>query len=290
MRIMGQTVRPHLPHLIIAFPDLSDRSTPSARLLDDLRSGQPHQEDHSCAGLLPRPRVPTRLWQADHRLAGVSRPRQRDHRRPRPSRLIAGRSNRPREAVITDFGTVAALFDLARQLRLTEPINGHVSGAGPSDGTYLLLAAINRCVAPWSKIRIARWFEGTSLRRITDVCPSQLTSQRFWDHKTRGSPLAIEQRFRFLPSPDRWQYTQSGGWRLLLTTSPDDPGSRTGRDQAPVTSCLRICIAPSTESSRTDQASPLSSWRVARLRRLKTCFACSSGPTITPSLCPRVEP
>ena len=63
---------------------------------------------------------------------------------------------------------------------------------------------------------------------------------------------------------------------------------RDGYDAA--SSCLRICIALSTESSSTDQASPLSSCRVARLRRLKTCLACSSGPTITASLCPRVEP
>ena len=52
----------------------------------------------------------------------------------------------------------------------------------------------------------------------------------------------------------------------------------------PAPSCLRICSALSTESSSTDHASPLSSWRLERLRRLKTCLACSSGPTITASL------
>src|SRR5262249_30610205 len=75
---------------------------------------------------------------------------------------------RPREAIITDFGAVAALSDIARRLRLTEPIDRHVpkAGTGPSVGTSRLLAAINRCVAPGSKVRIARGFEGTVLRRL----------------------------------------------------------------------------------------------------------------------------
>jgi transposase len=39
---------------------------------------------------------------------------------------------------------------------------------------------------------LARWFEGTALRRLLDVRPQQLTSQRFWDHMARVSPRAIE--------------------------------------------------------------------------------------------------
>jgi transposase len=101
---------------------------------------------------------------------------------------------RPREAVITDFGAVVALYDLAQQLKLSDHIDRHVpkAGSGPSVGTYLLLAAINRCVAPCSKVQMARWFEGTALRRLLDVRPQQLTSQRFWDHMARVSPQAIE--------------------------------------------------------------------------------------------------
>jgi transposase len=130
---------------------------------------------------------PTIVWQkylgrADDIIAALA-----------PARPGAKPPEPPREAVITDFGAVAALFDLARRLQLTEHIDRHVSkaGTGPSVGTYLLLAAINRCVAPCSKVRIARWFEGTALRRLTDVRPSQLTSQRFWDHMTRVSAQAI---------------------------------------------------------------------------------------------------
>ena len=55
-------------------------------------------------------------------------------------------------------------------------------------------------------------------------------------------------------------------------------------------SCARISRALCTESSSTDQERPLSSWRVARFRRLKTSRTASSGPTITASLWPRLEP
>ncbi len=91
---------------------------------------------------------------------------------------------KPREALITELGASAALYDLAQRLRLVEFIDRHVPkrGNGPSVGTYLLVAAINRCVAPRSKVRIADWFEQTVLRRLVNVRAKQLTSQRFWDN------------------------------------------------------------------------------------------------------------
>src|SRR5436309_12542578 len=131
---------------------------------------------------------PTIVWQkylgrADDIIAALADP-QPD---PQPPA-------RTREAVITDFGAVVALYDLAQQLELCDHIDRHVpkAGSGPSVGTYLLLAAINRCVAPCSKVQMARWFEGTALRRFVNVRPQQLTSQRFWDHMARVSPQAIE--------------------------------------------------------------------------------------------------
>jgi transposase len=131
---------------------------------------------------------PTIVWQkylgrADDIIAALAPPTP-DPQRPAQTR----------EAVITDFGAVVALFDLAQQLRLVDHIERHVPKAstGPSVGTYLLLAAVNRCVAPCSKVQMARWFEGTALRRFLDVRPQQLTSQRFWDHMARVSPQAIE--------------------------------------------------------------------------------------------------
>ena len=99
----------------------------------------------------------------------------------------------PREVVVRNFAAPAALYDLACRLRLVELIDRHVPkrGAGPSVGTYLLVAALNRCVAPCSKAQIGAWFETTALRRWLPLEPRQLTSQRFWDHMDRVSPEAI---------------------------------------------------------------------------------------------------
>ena len=73
-------------------------------------------------------------------------------------------------------------------------IDRHVPkrGSGPSVGTLLVLAAINRAVAPTSKAGMATWYERTSLSRWFQLKPTQLTSQRFWDtwtacHRRRSS-------------------------------------------------------------------------------------------------------
>ena len=93
----------------------------------------------------------------------------------------------PKEAAVAEFGAVVALYDLARRLELVDTIDAHVpkGGAGPSVGTYLLVAILNRCVAPCSKAAIGAWFSETVLRRLVDIEPRQLTSQRFWDNMDR---------------------------------------------------------------------------------------------------------
>src|SRR5256885_16943435 len=59
----------------------------------------------------------------------------------------------PTRARLSQFGGVAALYDLAQQLRLVELIDEHASKRhqGPSLGQYMLVAAINRCLAPTSR-------------------------------------------------------------------------------------------------------------------------------------------
>lgn len=97
-------------------------------------------------------------------------------------------------APIYDFGAVVALFNLAERLRLVELIDRHLpkrTGTAPSVGTYLLLAALNRAVAPRSKAQLGAWFEGTSLARLMKISAGQLTSQRFWDNMDRVSEEAI---------------------------------------------------------------------------------------------------
>jgi transposase len=101
---------------------------------------------------------------------------------------------KPKEAVIIEFGAVAALYDLAKRLELSEHIDRHVpkQGRGPTVGEYLLVAILNRCVAPRSKSSIAKWFQGTLLRRIMKLDGGQLSSQRFWENMDRVTRQAIE--------------------------------------------------------------------------------------------------
>jgi transposase len=98
-----------------------------------------------------------------------------------------------REAIIADFGAVTALYDLAKRLCLTEHIDRHVpkQGPGATVGEYLLVAILNRCVAPCSKAAIGKWFQGTVLRRLMDIDTKQLSSQRFWENMDRVSHEAI---------------------------------------------------------------------------------------------------
>jgi transposase len=157
-----------------------------ASIIKKIIRGRPYYYARECRRIDGKPTI---VWQkylgrADDIIAALA-PSQPDTKPPA----------QPREAVITDFGAVVALYDLAQRLNLIDHIDRHVpkAGTGPSVGTYLLIAALNRCVAPGSKAQMARWFEDTALRRLVDVRPHQLTSQRFWDHMARVSPQAIQQ-------------------------------------------------------------------------------------------------
>ena len=96
--------------------------------------------------------------------------------------------------LVRDFGAVAALFDLAQRLRLVEHVDHHVPqrGSGPSVGTYLLVAVLNRCLAPCSEPGIAAWYDRTVLPELLPVQASQLSSEHFWDNFDRVTPDAIQ--------------------------------------------------------------------------------------------------
>ena len=101
--------------------------------------------------------------------------------------------SKPEQAIVREFGAVAALYDIARQLRIVEHIDRHVPKrtGEVSVGTYLLISILNRCVAPCSKAGIGNWFETTILPHWLDVQARQLTSQRFWDNMDRVPDAAI---------------------------------------------------------------------------------------------------
>lgn len=94
----------------------------------------------------------------------------------------------PTRVAFREFGASAAVFDLAQAFDVVATIDRHVpkrGSQGPTVGEYLLLAALNRCIAPCSKARIGDWYEKTALRRLLPFSSGQLTSQRFWDNMER---------------------------------------------------------------------------------------------------------
>lgn len=91
---------------------------------------------------------------------------------------------RPLYAEEREFGATAALWDTAQQLDLVRTIDTHARKRkqGPSVGEYLLLATLNRALAPTSKRKLAAWYQNTILVRLLPLRPAALRSQRFWDH------------------------------------------------------------------------------------------------------------
>lgn len=98
-------------------------------------------------------------------------------------------------------GAVAALYALARELRLVEIIDRHLSNSGRrrrtscktpapippqrndglSVGQSLTLVAIGRACCATSKRAFAEWAQTTTLGQLAGVQAERLTSQHFWD-------------------------------------------------------------------------------------------------------------
>jgi transposase len=110
-------------------------------------------------------------------------------------RTAASQPPKPQETVIFEAGGVAALLRIAQRLGLLELINDAVPKReqGPTVGHYLVLAALNRALAPCSKAAIGEWYEQTVLRRLWRFPQADFSSQRFWDHMDLVSEKAIAQ-------------------------------------------------------------------------------------------------
>jgi transposase len=107
-----------------------------------------------------------------------------------PPQSILDRLMRPEPAqvAIYEFGASAAVWDMAQAIDLLATMDRHVpkrGSQGPSVGQYILIAALNRCMAPCSKAQIADWYQKTALPRLLPLSNGQLTSQRFWDNMER---------------------------------------------------------------------------------------------------------
>jgi transposase len=155
-----------------------------ASLLKKTIRGKAYYYARECRRVDGKPKI---VWQkylgrADDIIAALTQP-------------AAPAATAPEKAVVTEFGAVLALYDVAQRLRLVEHIDRHVPARrgphAPSLGHYLLVAALNRCTDPRSKVQIAAWYRRTALRRFLGFRPEQLTSQRFWDQMDRLPPHAI---------------------------------------------------------------------------------------------------
>ena len=99
----------------------------------------------------------------------------------------------PVKAQVIQFGALAALWQIAQELDVVGLIDAQVPkrDQGLSCGHYMLLAALNRCVAAASKASLYQWYRRTVLRRLLPTGQRSLASQRFWDHMHRLDRAAI---------------------------------------------------------------------------------------------------
>ena len=99
-------------------------------------------------------------------------------------RRLQKADGRPVKARVFQFGPLAALWNIAAELDVVGIIDRYTykRDQGLSCGQYMLLAALNRCVASTSKSSLYDWYRKTVLHRLLPTSKGSLTSQRFWDH------------------------------------------------------------------------------------------------------------
>src|ERR1022692_2817130 len=82
------------------------------------------------------------------------------------------------------FGDVAAAWGMLQELGIAgiidEVAGARRADAGASAGTYLALAALNRLVAPCSRLAFADWWKSTAGDRFARISASVLDHRRFW--------------------------------------------------------------------------------------------------------------
>ena len=97
---------------------------------------------------------------------------------------LQGEPPEPTRVRVAEYGGSQALLHIARRLRVVELIDAVAPkrDQGFSVGTYILLAVLNRVLAPCSKAQLGEWFRQTALYHDFSIRGADLRSQRFWDH------------------------------------------------------------------------------------------------------------
>jgi transposase len=84
-----------------------------------------------------------------------------------------------------EFGAVAAAWGMLEDLGVAQIIDEVTGGRPPgqplSTGTYLVLAALGRLVAPCSKAGFSGWWRTTAASRFAKIPATALDHRRFWD-------------------------------------------------------------------------------------------------------------
>ena len=93
------------------------------------------------------------------------------------------------------FGDVAAAWSVLARLdaaRIIDEVTGsRRADATASVGTYLVLAALNRVVAPCSKLAFGDWWATTAADRWVKIPSPALGHRRFWDAMDAVSPAQL---------------------------------------------------------------------------------------------------
>jgi transposase len=101
------------------------------------------------------------------------------------ARLSAAGPGEPARTHHRAFGDLAAAWQVLQRLQVARLIDEQVGSrredAAASVGTYLALAALNRVVAPCSKLAFARWWATTAGDRLVRLPAAALDHRRFWE-------------------------------------------------------------------------------------------------------------
>ncbi len=100
-------------------------------------------------------------------------------------RAVDGTTVMPSRTRHLGFGDLAAAWSVIDRLGVVsivdEVLGARRSDAGASVGTYLALAAVNRVVAPRSKLAFVDWWKRTAGDRLVKLPVSAVDHRRFWD-------------------------------------------------------------------------------------------------------------
>jgi len=135
------------------------------------------------------------------------------------------------------FGDVAAAWSVIERLDVAgiidEVTGSRRADAAASVGTYLALAALNRVVAPCSKLAFADWWAATAADRWVKIPAAALDHRRFWDamDAVPAAQLAEIERRIGRAAAERFGLDLSG---LVLDMTNFATFIDTGNEKAPI--------------------------------------------------------